>query len=163
MGTHPSVLHVLNKNNTNAWIPTVRFTGFATLTKTNLHGKSSLEKDDIRLYKLVYALKLFYFLWILLSYVFVQQCKLVYYLIFWNAGLTFFLQTKEYKLISPSNLKGGGSNGAQKSYKIVLACSGLKHAFTSATGYNCRVSECREAARVLLEWGLNPLRYHIPL
>lgn len=56
MDTHASVLHVFNKNNTEA----VRYTGFATLTKTNLRGKSSLKKDDICLYKLVYSLKLFY-------------------------------------------------------------------------------------------------------
>ncbi|CAO2817991.1 unnamed protein product [Amaranthus hypochondriacus] len=66
--------------------------------------------------------------------------------------LTFMdCKTKEHKLISPSNLKGGDTNGAQKSYKILLACSGLKHALTSDTGYNRRVSECREAARILLD------------
>lgn len=35
-------------------------------------------------------------------------------------------------------------------YKILLAFSGLKHSLPSNPGYNCRVSECREAAQVLL-------------
>ena len=40
----------------------------------------------------------------------------------------------------------------QKSYKILLAFSGLKQALTKNPGYNCRVSECREAARILLRY-----------
>lgn len=66
--------------------------------------------------------------------------------------LTFMdCKTKEYKLVNPSNFKENGVNGVQKSYKILLACSGLKHALTSDVGYNRRVTECREAARVLLD------------
>ncbi|XP_010688438.2 galacturonokinase [Beta vulgaris subsp. vulgaris] len=65
--------------------------------------------------------------------------------------LTFMdCKTKEYKLVKSSNLKENTS-GVHKSYKILLACSGLKHALTSGVGYNRRVAECREAARVLLD------------
>jgi len=64
------------------------------------------------------------------------------------------LKTKEHKLIRPQNLQVGYINGVHKSYKILLASSGLKQALTSNSGYNRRVAECREAARVLLKWGL---------
>lgn len=37
-----------------------------------------------------------------------------------------------------------------QAYKILLAFSGLKHSLPSNPGYNCRVSECQEAAQVLL-------------
>ncbi|XP_074269158.1 galacturonokinase isoform X2 [Silene latifolia] len=66
--------------------------------------------------------------------------------------LTFMdCKTKEHKLINPPNLGQNHINGSHKSYKILLACSGLKLALTSDSGYNRRVSECREAARVLLD------------
>lgn len=52
-------------------------------------------------------------------------------------------KTKEHCLIYPP--KSG-----QKAYKILLAFSGLKHALANNPGYNCRVSECQEAARILL-------------
>ncbi|XP_021723443.1 galacturonokinase-like [Chenopodium quinoa] len=62
--------------------------------------------------------------------------------------LTFMdCKTKDYKLV---NLKENDIE-VQKSYKILLACSGLKHALTSGVGYNRRVAECQEAARVLLD------------
>uniref|UniRef100_A0A7C9EYH3 GHMP kinase N-terminal domain-containing protein n=1 Tax=Opuntia streptacantha TaxID=393608 RepID=A0A7C9EYH3_OPUST len=65
--------------------------------------------------------------------------------------LTFMdCKTKEHKLIRPQNLQVGYINGVHKSYKILLASSGLKQALTSNSGYNRRVAECREAARVLL-------------
>ncbi|KAL2928857.1 Galacturonokinase [Bienertia sinuspersici] len=66
--------------------------------------------------------------------------------------LTFMdCKTKDYKIVNPSNLKVNDTNGVSKSYKILLACSGLKHALTSDTGYNRRVAECQEAARMLLD------------
>lgn len=52
-------------------------------------------------------------------------------------------KTKEHTLIYPLKL-------GQKAYKILLAFSGLKHSLPDNPGYNCRVSECQEAARVLL-------------
>ncbi|XP_044471126.1 galacturonokinase [Mangifera indica] len=51
-------------------------------------------------------------------------------------------KTKEYQLIRPSKL--------HNSHKILLAFSGLKCNLTTNPGYNCRVAECQEAARVLL-------------
>ncbi|XP_065848027.1 galacturonokinase isoform X2 [Euphorbia lathyris] len=51
-------------------------------------------------------------------------------------------KTKEHKLIPPPNLL--------KSYKILVAFSGLRNALTSSPGYNRRVAECQEAARFLL-------------
>ncbi|WCJ34693.1 galacturonic acid kinase [Euphorbia peplus] len=51
-------------------------------------------------------------------------------------------KTKEHKLVPPSNLL--------KSYKILVAFSGLRKALTSSPGYNRRVIECQEAARFLL-------------
>ncbi|KAG2667911.1 hypothetical protein I3760_15G136200 [Carya illinoinensis] len=51
-------------------------------------------------------------------------------------------KSKEYKLVHPPKL--------QKTYKLLLAFSGLKHALTNNPGYNCRVAECQEAARILL-------------
>ncbi|EOY32093.1 Galacturonic acid kinase isoform 8 [Theobroma cacao] len=38
----------------------------------------------------------------------------------------------------------------QKGYKILLAFSGLRQALTSNPGYNSRVAECQEAAKILL-------------
>ncbi|KAL8152531.1 hypothetical protein V2J09_010291 [Rumex salicifolius] len=65
--------------------------------------------------------------------------------------LTFMdCKTKEYKLILPPEPQKIETNGVKKAYKILLACSGLKHALTSNKGYNSRVAECREAAKVLL-------------
>ncbi|OWM86914.1 hypothetical protein CDL15_Pgr015950 [Punica granatum] len=55
-------------------------------------------------------------------------------------------KTKEHWLIKPPN------DGAefQKNFRILLAFSGLKQALTTNPGYNRRVEECREAARLLL-------------
>ncbi|XP_059634497.1 galacturonokinase [Cornus florida] len=53
-------------------------------------------------------------------------------------------KTKEHKLIHPPKLQ------KNHPFKILLACSGLKQALTSNPGYNRRVAECQEAARVLL-------------
>ncbi|CAN6452630.1 unnamed protein product [Victoria cruziana] len=60
-------------------------------------------------------------------------------------------KTKEYSLTPLPNedknpdVKGWGT------FKILLAFSGLRHALPGNPGYNLRVSECREAAKVLLE------------
>ncbi|KAL9665982.1 hypothetical protein QQ045_000303 [Rhodiola kirilowii] len=58
-------------------------------------------------------------------------------------------KTKEHKLIQSSKLQN--NQDQQKSYKILLAFSGLKHALTNNPGYNSRVVECQEAAKVLLQ------------
>ncbi|KAF8400185.1 hypothetical protein HHK36_013481 [Tetracentron sinense] len=57
-------------------------------------------------------------------------------------------KTKEHKLIHLPKLH---ENQGQKPYKILLAFSGLKHALTFNPGYNRRVAECQEAAKVLLD------------
>lgn len=54
-------------------------------------------------------------------------------------------KTREHKLIKQPKTK------AQSAYKILLAFSGLKQALTANPGYNRRVSECQEAARILLK------------
>ncbi|KAK6941752.1 GHMP kinase, C-terminal domain [Dillenia turbinata] len=59
-------------------------------------------------------------------------------------------KTKEHKLIHAPQSEGNLKTGEQKSYKILLAVSGLKEALTNNPGYNHRVLECQEAARVLL-------------
>ncbi|KAF9679800.1 hypothetical protein SADUNF_Sadunf06G0052800 [Salix dunnii] len=58
-------------------------------------------------------------------------------------------KTKEHKLI-PSPKLNDEQSDFQKSYKILLAFSGLKNALTNSPGYNLRVVECHEAARILL-------------
>ncbi|KAK9269035.1 hypothetical protein L1049_000803 [Liquidambar formosana] len=60
-------------------------------------------------------------------------------------------KTKEHKLIYPPKLLKNHGTLVQKAYKILLAFSGLKHALTNNPGYNHRVAECQEAARVLLQ------------
>ncbi|GAB2267422.1 hypothetical protein Dimus_002405 [Dionaea muscipula] len=66
--------------------------------------------------------------------------------------LTFMnCKTKEYKLIHPPDLSKNHVNGVRKSYKILLARSGLKLALACDKGYNCRVAECKKAARILLD------------
>ncbi|KDP45831.1 hypothetical protein JCGZ_17438 [Jatropha curcas] len=52
-------------------------------------------------------------------------------------------KTKEHKLICPTKL--------QKSFKILVAFSGLRNALTNNPGYNRRVAECQEAATFLLK------------
>ncbi|XAR47986.1 Galacturonokinase [Bertholletia excelsa] len=69
-------------------------------------------------------------------------------------------KTKEHKLVPSPKLQVHGT-GRQNSYKILLAFSGLKQALTSNPGYNRRVAECKEAARLLLhasgKEGIEPL------
>lgn len=56
-------------------------------------------------------------------------------------------KTKEHKLVpSPKQ------SDFHKSYKILLAFSGLRNALTNSPGYNLRVVECHEAARILLKY-----------
>ncbi|PON52834.1 Galactokinase [Parasponia andersonii] len=59
-------------------------------------------------------------------------------------------KTKEHKLIPSPELLKDQKTELQKTYKILVAFSGLKHALTKSPGYNRRVSECQEAAKVLL-------------
>ncbi|KAJ4850504.1 hypothetical protein Tsubulata_044292 [Turnera subulata] len=60
-------------------------------------------------------------------------------------------QTKEHKLVPSPKFQKSDKNGLQRSYKILLAFSGLKKALTNSPGYNLRVTECQEAARILLK------------
>ncbi|CAN1291138.1 GALAK [Linum perenne] len=60
-------------------------------------------------------------------------------------------KTKEHKLVRPFKSQVDSESDLQKSFKILLAFSGLREALTSGSGYNHRVSECQEAARVLLK------------
>ncbi|KAG6428493.1 hypothetical protein SASPL_112745 [Salvia splendens] len=70
------------------------------------------------------------------------------------------VQTKEHRLISSPDLNRN-LNVIKKQFKILLAFSGLKQALTTNPGYNSRVSECRDAARILLQAsgieGLEPI------
>lgn len=70
-------------------------------------------------------------------------------------------KTKEHKLINPPKVHSKLKTETKKSYKILLAFSGLKQALTTNPGYNRRVTECQEAAKVLLvssgEEGVEPL------
>ncbi|KAK6147469.1 hypothetical protein DH2020_018381 [Rehmannia glutinosa] len=71
------------------------------------------------------------------------------------------VQTKEHRLIRCVESNGNHNNETMKQFKILLAFSGLKQALISNPGYNSRVAECREAAKVLLQAsgneGLEPL------
>ncbi|KAH7848299.1 hypothetical protein Vadar_000928 [Vaccinium darrowii] len=58
-------------------------------------------------------------------------------------------KTKEHKLVRLPKYQNLETE-KQKAYKILLAFSGLKQALTSNPGYNRRVAECQEAARLLL-------------
>ncbi|XP_042050894.1 galacturonokinase-like isoform X1 [Salvia splendens] len=70
------------------------------------------------------------------------------------------VQTKEHRLISSPDLNRN-LNVIKKQFKILLAFSGLKQALTTNPGYNSRVAECRDAARILLQAsgieGLEPI------
>ncbi|KAI4346511.1 hypothetical protein L6164_007401 [Bauhinia variegata] len=55
-------------------------------------------------------------------------------------------KAKEHKLLCQPAMKE-----KQKATKILLALSGLKQPLTSNPGYNRRVAECQEAARILLQ------------
>ncbi|KAK6131757.1 hypothetical protein DH2020_034554 [Rehmannia glutinosa] len=61
------------------------------------------------------------------------------------------VQTKEHRLIRCLESNGNHNNETTKQFKILLAFSGLKQALISNPGYNSRVAECREAAKVLLQ------------
>ncbi|CAI9293831.1 unnamed protein product [Lactuca saligna] len=66
--------------------------------------------------------------------------------------LTFMdCKTKKHKLIHPPKLEMEKKCETKIPYKILLAFSGLKQALTTNPGYNRRVSECREAAKILLK------------
>ncbi|PWA93434.1 galacturonic acid kinase [Artemisia annua] len=60
-------------------------------------------------------------------------------------------KTKKHKLIHPPELEMETKAEAKIPYKILLAFSGLKQALTTNPGYNRRVTECREAANILLK------------
>lgn len=62
----------------------------------------------------------------------------------------FLVQTKKHELIRFSKLQKDIPL-VPKAFKIMLAFSGLKQALTSNPGYNRRVEECQEAAKLLLE------------
>ncbi|KAJ6992636.1 galacturonokinase [Populus alba x Populus x berolinensis] len=65
-------------------------------------------------------------------------------------------KTKEHKLVpSPKQ------SDFHKSYKILLAFSGLRNALTNSPGYNLRVVECHEAARILLKASGNDNLEHL--
>uniref|UniRef100_A0A7N2RCY0 GHMP kinase C-terminal domain-containing protein n=1 Tax=Quercus lobata TaxID=97700 RepID=A0A7N2RCY0_QUELO len=65
--------------------------------------------------------------------------------------LTFMnCKTKEHKLVHPPKPPKTYKTESQKAYKILLAFSGLKQALTTNPGYNRRVAECQEAARIIL-------------
>nr|XP_043627968.1 galacturonokinase isoform X2 [Erigeron canadensis] len=59
-------------------------------------------------------------------------------------------KTKLHNLIHPPKVVEKNAK-AKVPYKILLAFSGLKQALTSNPGYNRRVTECREAAEILLK------------
>lgn len=60
-------------------------------------------------------------------------------------------KTKDHALIHAQNMHRGQKSDRNTTYKILLAFSGLKQALTTNPGYNRRVSECVEAARILLK------------
>ncbi|XP_071729717.1 galacturonokinase isoform X1 [Rutidosis leptorrhynchoides] len=65
--------------------------------------------------------------------------------------LTFMdCKTKLHKLIHPPKVEMEKNDDTKKAYKILLAFSGLKQALTTNLGYNRRVTECRDAAKILL-------------
>ncbi|KAH9805590.1 Galacturonokinase [Citrus sinensis] len=59
-------------------------------------------------------------------------------------------KSKEYEIIQPREPQNSDKTKIQKSYKVLLAFSGLRCALTNNPGYNCRVAECQEAAKFLL-------------
>ncbi|KAG9449290.1 hypothetical protein H6P81_009255 [Aristolochia fimbriata] len=60
-------------------------------------------------------------------------------------------KTKEYELVQAPGLAKNQELRRQEQYKVLLAFSGLKQSLTTNPGYNSRVSECQEAARLLLQ------------
>ncbi|KAM3394854.1 galacturonokinase isoform X2 [Capsicum galapagoense] len=66
--------------------------------------------------------------------------------------LTFMnCKTIKHKLIHPPEVQNNHEGERGNAYKILLAFSGLKQALTTSPGYNRRVVECQEAAKVLLQ------------
>ncbi|PHT42526.1 Galacturonokinase [Capsicum baccatum] len=66
--------------------------------------------------------------------------------------LTFMnCKTVKHKLIHPPEVQNNHEGERGNAYKILLAFSGLKQALTTSPGYNRRVVECQEAAKVLLQ------------
>lgn len=61
-------------------------------------------------------------------------------------ALVWNMQTKDYKLVYQPK-----ESEQPKATSILVALSGLKQALTNSLGYNKRVTECREAAKLLLE------------
>ncbi|PKA50668.1 Galacturonokinase [Apostasia shenzhenica] len=59
-------------------------------------------------------------------------------------------KTKEHSLIRSSMLLGHKGSEGVKEHKILLAFSGIRHCLKDNPGYNCRVAECQEAARLLI-------------
>lgn len=64
-------------------------------------------------------------------------------------------KTKEHTLIHAPNMHRGQKSDMSTTYKILLAFSGLKQALTTNPGYNRRVAECEDAARILLKVSKN--------
>lgn len=60
------------------------------------------------------------------------------------------MQTKQHTFVSSSMLNGAKGAQGTNNYKILLAFSGAKHCLKDNPGYNCRVAECQEAAKILL-------------
>ncbi|XP_049344174.1 galacturonokinase isoform X2 [Solanum verrucosum] len=66
--------------------------------------------------------------------------------------LTFMnCKTIKHKLIHPPTVQNNHEGELGNAYKILLAFSGLKQALTTNPGYNRRVAECQEAAKILLQ------------
>lgn len=61
------------------------------------------------------------------------------------------VQTIKHKLIRPPEVQNNHVGELGNAYKILLAFSGLKQALTTNPGYNRRVAECQEAAKLLLQ------------
>ncbi|CAL9129180.1 unnamed protein product [Musa textilis] len=60
-------------------------------------------------------------------------------------------KTRKYDVANFSELQKCQQSEGQATYKILLAFSGLKEPLMRNSGYNTRVSECREAAEILLD------------
>ncbi|XP_022135482.1 galacturonokinase isoform X2 [Momordica charantia] len=59
-------------------------------------------------------------------------------------------KTKEFELIRPLKTESSPKSDTPEGYQILLALSGLRQALTNNPGYNHRVAECQEAAKILL-------------
>ena len=56
-------------------------------------------------------------------------------------------QNQSYEFVYPNH----PADERWKGYKLLLAFSGLQHALASNLSYNSRVTECQEAALILLK------------